>query len=409
MLIERYGFLGGQGTAGLVCSFAYGYHDKVRFITGGVFQEIREELFGRKALIKTGRRGREPFHPEAYKRLAFDLLLDAGVDILCHALIVDTVRTNDTIDAVIVETKSGRAAIRGDMFVDATGDGDVSARAGIPFSIGRDLDGATQPMTLMFQLGNVDIDALGSALTGRGYWRTSNGEHYLNATGFREEGAQAKCEGMLSSIPRVDVSSIFSIPWLNGVVGVNFGRVQGRSGLDSFELTEAEIEGKTQVEEGLEFFKKYLPGFESAQLLYTGPQIGVRETRRIHGAYTLTQEDLVEQRQFDDVIAQSCYMIDIHLPDNPETVLIKLPKGTHYDIPYRSLLPERIENLILSGRCISATHEALGSFRVQAISTAIGQAAGTAAALAIRSGSRPKQVDVGRLQRHLESDGAILS
>lgn len=407
VLVERYGFLGGQGTAGAVSTFAYGYHDKLRFIIGGIFQEIREKLHRRGALIMTERRGWEPFHPEEYKMLAFELLREAGVEILCHTLVVDAHVVGNRLEAVLTESKAGRQAVRGKLFVDATGDGDVAARAKVPCSIGRARDGATQPMTLMYAMCNVDIHKLGATLE-RGYWESPDGRKYLNATGFKCQVELAKRQGELI-IPREDVSSIFTIPWMEGVVGVNFGRVQGRSGLDPAELTRAEMEGRRQVRNGIEFFRKYLPGFENAQLIYTGPQIGVRETRRVQGLYTLTQDDIVGLKQFDDVIAQSCYMIDIHLPDKPETVLIKLPKGTHYDIPYRSLLPEKIDNLVLAGRCISATHEALGSFRVQAICLAMGQAAGTAAALSVQAGIAPGAMDAGKLQERLEADGAILS
>lgn len=406
VLIERYGFLGGMGTAGMVSSFAYGYHDKVRFLIGGIFQEIRESLHHRGALIMTERKGWEPFHPEVYKTLAFELLEEAGVEVLCHAFVADAHMAGARIDAAIIESKAGRQAIRAKVFVEATGDGDLAARAGVPFTVGRDSDGATQPMTLMFVLGNVDIHKLGPTLE-RGYWKTEEGRPYLNATGFRSVVERAKEAGELR-IPREDVSAIFTIPWLEGVVGVNFGRIQGLTALDPACMTKAEMEGRRQVANAVELFHKYLPGFENAQLIYTGPQVGVRETRRMHGLYCLTQEDIFNLRQFDDVIAQSCYMIDIHLPDRPGTTFWKLPKGTHYDIPYHSLLPQKIENLLLAGRCISATHEALGSFRVQAICMAIGQAAGTAAALGAQSGISPKQLRPETLQKRLDADGAIL-
>jgi hypothetical protein len=261
---------------------------------------------------------------------------------------------------------------------------------------------------MMYVMGNVDVERAGAALTGRGFWHTAEGRPYFNATGFREVVEQAKAAGELT-IPREDVSAVFTIPWLHGVVGVNFGRVQMRSGLDPADLTEAEIEGRRQVAEGLAMFRKRVPGFENAELIYTGPQIGIRETRRIRGDYCVTEHDIVGLRQFDDVIAQSCYMIDVHLPDKPGTQMYKLPRGTHYDVPYRSLLPARCENLLLAGRCISATHEALGSFRVQAICLALGQAAGTAAALCALNGHTPRTLPVDRLQKRLDAEGAILS
>jgi Dehydrogenases (flavoproteins) len=412
VLIERYGFLGGMGTAAAVCTFAYGYHDKRRFIIGGVFQEIRTKLHQRGALIMTERKGWEPFNPEHYKMLAFDLLQEAGVHILCHTYVSDVLVDNGRIKAVLIESKAGRQAVVADLYIDATGDGDVAARAGVPFEIGRESDQATQPHTLMYFLGNVDVHKTGEMLaqTGRrGYWRTPEGKPYLNATGFVDEIKAAKAAGYLPTIMRDHVASIFTIPWLDNVVGVNFGRITGRLALDPKALTEAEIIGREQIREGLEFLRRYVPGFERAEVIATGPQVGVRETRRIMGEYVINKDDIIEQRQFDDVIAQSCYMIDIHSPDSDTTTIVKLPPGTHYDIPYRSLVPKQIDNLLLAGRCISATHEALGSFRVQAICLALGQAAGTAAALCAQKRTTPRELNVADLQKRLEVDGAILS
>ena len=412
ILLEQHGFLGGMATAGLVSTFAYGYHDKERFIIGGTFRELREALHSKRALIKNRRFGWEPFHPEVYKSLAMDWLIEAGVEVRCHTMIVDTWAEQGQIRAVLIESKAGRQAIRGQVFVDATGDGDVAARAGSPFELGRDEDGAIQPFTLMYCLSNVDIEQTQSFLGSegrRGFWQTEDGRDYLNATGYKAEVTAAKAAGELSSIPREDVSATFTIPWFPGVVGVNFGRMPGYSGLDPLDLTRAQAQGIEQAREGLAFFRKHVPGFENAELLTTAPHIGIRETRRIQGQYQLTSQDVVEQRQFDDVIAQSCYMIDIHLPDQIGTTLIKLPRGTHYDIPYRCLVPPRPRNLILSGRCVSCTHEALASLRVQAIAIAIGQAAGTAAALAARHGLDVGTVPIEQLQKRLVYGGAILS
>lgn len=412
LLIERHGFLGGMGTAALVSTFAPGYHDKRRFIIGGVFSEIRRRLQARDAIILTERKGWEPFNPEVYKHLAFELLKEAGVQILCHTFIADAVTEGDRIAALLVESKAGRQAVVGKVYVDATGDGDVAARAGVPFEVGRVPDQAVQPLTLMYMLGNVDVERVAEALKKkerRGVWTTKEGRVYLNATGFQDEVQQARADGCLPTINRDHVSSIFTLPWLPGVVGVNFGRVTGLDPLDPGSLTMAEWAGRQQVLEGLTFLRKYVPGFEGAQLLATAPQIGVRETRRIQGDYVLNQEDILAQRQFDDVVAQSCYMIDIHAPDSDKTTIVKLPPGTHYDIPYRSLVPLRIENLLLAGRCISATHEALGSLRVQAVSMAIGEAAGTAAALSVLQGCPPRRLPIDHLQSRLEQQGAILT
>ncbi|MFP7285708.1 FAD-dependent oxidoreductase [Shouchella clausii] len=412
ILLESHGFLGGMGTAGMVTSFAYGYHDKERFITGGIFQEIRQKLYDRGGLIMTDRKGWEPFNAEQYKILAFELLAEAGVELLCHTTVVDTITKEGTIEAIIIESKAGREALLATHVIDATGDGDVAERAGAICKIGRDKDGGTQPSSLMYVLGNVDTAALGEKLDQegrRGYWKTEDGYRYVNATGFADEIEQAKRDGFLTKVNRDHVAAIFTVPWIDNVVGINFGRIQGKNALNPQDLTDAEVIGREQVLDGIAFLKEYVPGFKRAELLQTAPQVGIRETRRIIGDYVITQEDIVELKQFDDCIAQSCYMIDIHSPDSSTTEIYKLPKGTHYDIPYRSLLPQGLNNLLVAGRCISATHEALGSFRVQAICLAIGEAAGAAAAIATKEKCLPREIDVTHLQDTLVDQGAILS
>ncbi len=250
VLLESHGFLGGMGTAGMVTSFAYGYHDKERFITGGIFQEIRQKLFDRDGLIMTDRKGWEPFNAEQYKILAFELLAEAGVELLCHTSIVDTITTDGTIDAVIIESKAGREVLLATNVIDATGDGDVAERAGAECKIGREKDGGTQPSSLMYVLGNVDTKELGDMLDEqerRGYWKTEDGYYYLNATGFADEIKQAKQDGFLTKVNRDHVAAIFTVPWMDNVVGINFGRIQGKNALDPRDLTDAEVIGREQV------------------------------------------------------------------------------------------------------------------------------------------------------------------
>jgi hypothetical protein len=337
-------------------------------------------------------------------------LSEAGVEVRASTWLADAQVAGGHVVAALTESKAGRQAIVGKVYVEATGDGDLAARAGAPFELGRRQDGATQPMTLMYYLCNVDTLRVGAFLQAkqrRGFWQTEEGVSYLNATGYREEVTAAKDAGELR-IPREDVSATFSVPWLPGVVGVNFGRLPGYSALEPLDVTRAYAAGMRQVQEGLAFFRHYVPGFERAELLYTAPQLGVRETRRVVGQYTLTGEDVVQQRQFEDVVAQSCYMIDIHLPDQEGTTLIKLPRGTHYDIPFRCLVPPTLRNVVLTGRCISCTHEALASLRVQAIAMALGQAAGVAAAQAAQSRLDVAALPVDQVQKRLLDAGAIL-
>ncbi|MCG8335478.1 MAG: FAD-dependent oxidoreductase [Proteobacteria bacterium] len=405
-IIEKGSFLGGAATVNLVNTFAYGFHDKVRYIIGGIYKEIEDRLKERDAIILNKRKGWQPVNTEKYKCLLDDMFSEAGVKVFFHSLVTDVVKNSNRIDSVIVSGKQGSFAIGGKVFIDATGDADVSYHAGVKCKKGRENDGLVQPMTLMYMMGGVDFKKAGE-LQSRGYWEDDEGRNYLNATGFCQWVKKARENGELS-IPRIDVPSIFTIPWLEGVVGVNFGRVQGKNPLHVEDISEAEIEGRKQVEDGINFLTKYIPGFENAYLLCTASEIGVRDTRRIVGLYSLTENDVKNQKQFEDVVVQSCYMIDIHQPDSEDTLLYKLPKGTHYDIPYRCLVPKSIKNLYATGRCISASYNALGSTRVQPVCMALGQAAGAAASICARENIANDNMDINKIQGLLTRQGAIL-
>jgi hypothetical protein len=193
-----------------------------------------------------------------------------------------------------------------------------------------------------------------------------------------------------------------------GVVIVNTSRVQGLDATDPLQLSQAEMMGRKQCAQIFEFLRRHCPGFENAVRMDAAAQIGVRESRHVKGRYTLTAEDLATQRDFPDTVALGGYPIDIHSPEKAETDSVHFEKGTTYQIPMRSLLVERPENLVIAGRCISATHEAMAAFRVTPIAMAIGQAAGTIAAVATRTGTPPARVEYGAVRARLLEDGAKL-
>ena len=201
---------------------------------------------------------------------------------------------------------------------------------------------------------------------------------------------------------------MYNSPWLPGVVGINYGRIFADPSLDPRRLFEDSHIGRLQVKEGVEVLRKYIPGFENCYLIESSPKVGRRESRRIKGLYTMTVEDIRSHRQFPDVVAQGCYQIDIHGPTDATYTLEKLPKGAHYDIPYGALVAADCQNLFVAGRCISATHEALGAVRVQHICMAMGQAVGTAAAMCAKEGIDPGALCVKALQEALRKQNAIL-
>ena len=405
-LVEQMGYLGGAATVYGVNVFPHGYHDGERFVVGGMFKEVYDELLKRDALIPHWQRGWEPFNMEEYKLMLDEWLKDAGVDVYLESSLVSVAMDGGRITHVLINTLKGCIALEAKQFVDATGDGHLSMLAGVPYEIGREGDRAIQPYTLMFFVGGVDFDIIKEYNRDHS-WLTEDGRTFVNGNGFRSFIEQANADG-LDFIPKKTIGSMYSIPWLPGVVGINMGRIFGDSELDPRRLFEDSHIGRLQVKEGVEILRKYIPGFENCYLIESSPKVGRRESRRIKGLYTMTKDDVLCQNQFEDVIAQACYQIDIHGPKDASFELIKIPKGKHYDIPYRALVPCGCDNLLVAGRCISAAHEALGAVRVQPICMIMGQAAGTAAAICAAEGKRPADINVGALQANLKAQGAIL-
>jgi len=326
---------------------------------------------------------------------ALDMLREAGVDLLLHTFVADALVEGQTLRGVVIANKSGLQAIRAQVTVDCSADGDVAARAGAEFVMGREEDGLTQPMTLFFRVSHVD-DAVVEAYVA---------EHPDDYRPFASIVAEARGAGEFP-IPRKGVGLYKTLE--PGVWRINTTRLQKLDGTNARDLTEAEIQGREQVKALMAFFRKRLPGFEACQLYDTAATIGVRETRRIVGEYTLTIDDLVSARHFDDVIALCGYPVDIHSPNSDGGGVGGFDTANAYEIPYRSLVPRDIDNLLVAGRCVSATHEALAAIRVMPPAFAMGQAAGTAAAMAIEWGRAPRSIPVPQLQELLVRQGAYL-
>ena len=406
-LVEQMGYLGGAATVNGVNVFPFGYHDGQRYVMGGMFKEIYEELLRRDAIIPHWQRGWEPFNMETYKLIIEDMLKEAGVDVYLESTLVSAAVDRGRISHILVSTLKGCIALEANQFIDATGDGHLAMLAGVPYDIGRESDGAVQPYTLMFFVGGVDFDIIREYNRDHS-WLTEDGRTFINGNGFRSFIEQANADG-LDYIPKKTIGSMYNIPWLPGVVGINFGRIFADTKLDPRRLFEDSHIGRLQVQQGVEILQKYVPGFANCYLIESSSKVGRRESRRIKGLYTMTGDDVRLQRQFDDVIAQACYQIDIHGPTDTSSCLVKLPAGTHYDIPYRCLVPCACENLLVAVRCVSATHEALAAIRVQPICMAMGQAAGTAAAMCANENKRPADLDMKALQQKLAEQGAILA
>ena len=369
LLVERYGFLGGMATAGLVNPFMP-YTLQGRRLTSAVFNELLERLQAAGALSAEGM----VFDDEGMKVVLDRMILDHGVDLLLHSLFVGVEMDGRRIVSVQTAGKSGRIDLTGTVFVDSTGDGDLAVQAGAPVEKGRATDGLCQPMTLCFRIGGV------AGEPGVRQLRQELTEIFLAA---REAGE--------IDLPREDV--LIFATMVPHVFHFNTTRVIQRDGTDTLDLTAAELEGRRQVTGLFRLFRQRSPRFRDAYVIKTAAQIGVRESRRVMGEYTLTVHDVLEAIKFADGIACSNYPVDIHNPTGEGTLIRRVPAGEYYEVPYRCLVPRNVDNLLIGSRCVSATHEAHSSLRVMPVVAGIGEAAGVAAAWAAREGIAPREVD----------------
>jgi 2-polyprenyl-6-methoxyphenol hydroxylase-like FAD-dependent oxidoreductase len=385
LLVERAGYAGG-----IITNVGLAYFDGVadfhhkRVVTPGIPLELLAAM-GVCAPDATHLDSHNPTIDslERFKRLADRLIrAEPNLDVLFHTVACEARTRGERLAGVFLANKAGLTLVEADVVIDCTGDADVAWRAGAPVAQAPEL----QPMTMHFRIGNVR--------------RTPD-------TGRRCR------EALVRANERGDLP-LFYGPGVGFRFAPNEAYVHAvrvaADGTDPHDLTRAEMQGREDVWTMFETWQREVPGFEDAYLISSGPAIGVRETRRIVGQYVLTEEDIVAARPFEDAVATGCWYLDQH--PNAATVGTanrgeKVQPGP-YDIPYRTLLPRGVENLLVAGRCHSATSEALASSRLTAPAMGMGQAAGTAAALAAAGGGVPATVDVGALQDALRRQGAIL-
>ncbi len=416
LLIERYGFLGGTATAAMVGPWMT-FHSGSERIVGGIAQEIVERLIRRG-----GSPGHitdssdyvptiTPFDPEIHKALLFEMMREASVDLLLHAWFLGSHVEDDRVVGASVATVGGGRSYRAKVIVDATADAHVAASAGVPTQQG-DERGRVQPASLMFRLSHVDLNKTATYVRMHAdQMRTSLKAHERTASaltavaGLYDLWAQAQADGIVD-IPR-ELVSFFISPYPDEVT-VNMTRVIDIDPLDPIDLSRAEVEARLQVMQLHRFFRERVPGFEHSRIAATGTQVGIRESRRIEGRYTLTADDVLTARTFPDAVARSAYPIDIHNPSGSGTTTHRPAPGSSYEIPYRCLVPINRQQLLVAGRCISTTHEALASTRLTPTVMTLGQAAGTAAALANDRGLPVDRIDADALRSLLIADGVDL-
>jgi hypothetical protein len=428
LLVERYGFLGGTATFG---NPFHGFMDgHGNLVVRGIPDEIVQRLVaegGSPGHIRGMQWGPgappgieytvTPYDHELIKYVLITLCEEAGVRMLLHAFLAGTIVEGDRVRGVTVVTKSGRRDLLADVAVDATADGDVAAQAGAEFHYGG-REGEVQNVTLLFKVGNVDLDraleglkAGNTPLKGWGTWHNKVtmgprlGESKPSVLSFQSR-VSARLGGEKEA-ERVIILSLSS--YRKGEAVLNLTRTTGINGTSDEDLTRAELEERKKAVEAVKALREQqVPGFENCYLLTTAPQVGIRESRRIVGEYVLTKEDVLAGRKFPDGIARGAYPIDIHDPKGGPHYFHFIKDGDSYDIPYRCLVPKRVERLLISGRAVSCDHDALGSVRNQATVAAIGHAAGAAAALAAKQGIAPRQLSPVALRRTLVEQGAFI-
>jgi hypothetical protein len=389
-----------------------------------------------------------------------EMALESGAELLYHTVVCLPIVENRTVRGLIVENKSGRQAVMAKVVIDATGDGDVAARAGAPFDFGAPFGGEKQAMSVRFQLGNVDMKRFWAHLSalrrvtlmiandaGAGspfQAEAQQGSPSGSSGGFvgHAKSQTTSNSGQASSwffslamvwgsgsllepvFQRAEEDGVllpedgnyfqlFLVPGRPAELEFNCPRIFDQTnGTDAWDLTHAQVTGRQAVGRLVNFCRQYLGGCDRAYLVSVAPMVGVRESRRIIGEYVLTVDDVLGGSKFPDAVARNNYPLDIHRPkrEGPSLRLTsRLAAGDYYEVPYRCLLPITIDNLIVAGRCLSSTFEAQSSVRIQYPLRAIGQAAGTAAALAAKEGVAPRGIDGRRLRQILVEQGMHLA
>lgn len=433
VLVEQYGFVGGVATTGM--AFPGVFDGSGRRAAGGLVQEFFDRVNAFGADI---RHVRNPAgatvtanDPELTKFVLMDMLLEANVRPILHSFTVDAICDGSQVSGILIANKSGLQIQPAKVFVDATGDADVVARAGGAVERGRPSDGLMQPITLIFRMSNVDFTEIWEYLKNNPEEleipfinsRSDKMETAAYPADYYEKNPGAQLETFSKLLkdkwPDWDGKDHFHISTLPGSdhVTINVTRVRGLDATNVDDLSEASWRLQRQASGMVTWLRANAPGFRNARLLSVPFQVGVRETRRIKGLYSMTTNDVLNAAEFDDGIGRGAYPLDIHDPAKNIDVMGNAVSGhgisiiqivDSYAISYRALVPETLTNVLAAGRCISAEHEAAGSLRGQAVCMVTGEAAGVAAALAARADVPCRDVSIPDLRSVLEGNGVVL-
>ena len=388
LLIEKTNSLGGALSSALVFPFCpyktWKTEEKpAKLLSGGLFTEMRERY-----AEKTGETVDINFDTEYFKFVLDDIVTEANIDLLLHAIVYDVKVNERNVKSVMVATKAGSTEIEADFFIDTTGDGDVFYLAGCDYLLGREEDNLCQPMTTCFRLCGIDME-----------------KYKEEIEGLQELYKKYVHEGKIKN-PRENILIFGGLP--DGMLHFNTTRIVKMDPTNPMDISIAEVNARKQIFEMVDFLKKNSVAFKNAVISSVASQIGVRESRKLKGEHILTSEELFDCVVFEDSIALGNYDVDIHSPSGTGTVMKRFDRRKFYSIPYRSLLPKEYDNLLVAGRCISATHEAQSSVRIMPICACLGEAAGTAIGIAKNTITNTHTLDVKALQKTLTENGAVV-
>ena len=381
MLLEQSGNVGGIATEGLMSHWTGNTE-------GGFYDEILERSADAAQMRKV-------IDPERLKTILLEMLEEAGVKLLLYTFACAPVMEGNKIKGVIAENKTGRGAALGKIVVDASGDGDIAARAGVPYYIGRETDGKMQPATIMFKVAGVDVE--------RGVFPGGFEEHLAIPAGDIQKLGE-------EHLPSPAGHVLLYRSTLPGIVTCNMTNCTDIDGTKAEDLTRATVVCRKQMESIVHFLREYVPGFENCYLISSASLIGIRETRHFKGEAVITREDILEARVFDDwVVTKAHFNFDVHnmtgngLDETGVQKNFQQKKG--YTIPYGCFVPLEVDNLYLAGRNISGTHMAHSNYRVMPICANMGQAVGVAAAICVKEGTVPRELSAATVQRRLIESG----
>lgn len=413
LVIEKNGHLGGTAVTGL--PFLGIFDGRDQRVNAGIAKELVERMeaengsldgcFGATWMDKSYRFSITPYEQEAYKYAAQEMLMEAGAQVLFHTFVSGVYMDADRLQGVEVVNKSGTSLYTASVFIDCTGDADIAYHCGAPMIEKRHKQNAS----MLFRLGGVNTERVyeamrnGDGITG---WNEWHNRVLIGPKLDTDKPGPIHMAGHFVGLKGEEVT-FTAISIISDQLYINATRTVGVDGTSAEDLSMAEVSERRHVHELVTALRQNVPGMENCYLLYTAP-VGIRESRNIQGDYVLTKEDVLSAKQFEDSVSRGAYPIDIHDPNGGRTQFQFIKDGGSYSIPYRCFLPVGVSNLLVAGRCLSATHEAMGTARIMGAVMAQGQAAGTAAAMAAKHGGATRKVDIQALQQKLTEDGMLI-